>query len=95
MEEDVYVVKGPPKGAKVVAEYTEYSLQGQRYLQVRMGRLSPICFKISSKGGRRLGGILWREEDVSEHGSSQERGEVRSDNQTPGPSEQGVFLQEM
>ena len=29
MEEDVYVVKGPPKGAKVVAEYTEYCLQGQ------------------------------------------------------------------
>lgn len=95
MEEDVYVVKGPPKGAKVVAEYTEYSLQGQRYLQVRMGRLSPICFKISSKGGRRLGGILWREEDVSEHGGSQARGEVRSDNQASRPSEQGVFLQEM
>lgn len=95
MEEDVYVVKGPPKGAKVVAEYTEYCLQRQRYLQVRMGRLSPICFKISSKGGRRLGGILWREEDVSEYGSGQERGEVCSDNQTPRPSEQGVFLQEM
>lgn len=95
MEEDVYVVKGPPKGAKVVAEYTEYSLQGQRYLQVRLGRLSPICFKISSKGGRRLGGILWREEDVSEPGSSQARGEVRSDSQTPRPSEQGVFLQDM
>lgn len=95
MEEDVYVVKGPPKGAKVVAEYTEYCLQGQRYLQVKLGRLSPICFKISPKGGRRLGGILWREEDVSEYGGCQARSEVRSDNQTPGPSEQGVFLQEM
>lgn len=95
MKEDVCVVKRPPKGAKVVAEYAEYSLQGQRYLQVRMGRLSPICFKISSKGGRRLGGILWREEDVSEYGSSQAGSEVRSDNQTPRPSEQGVFLQEM
>lgn len=81
MEDSIYVVKIPPKDARLVAKYTQYETEGRIYLEVDKGRFQPFSLSFKRESASKLGRLLWGEDKVQEPERSQEDSEVHSQSQ--------------